>query len=246
MAADREIRFPGESDEYRRERSRLLDAEVELRRAIERVAAQRRALPPGGPVPDDYTFEDATEGGAEVPFSELFEPRRDTLVIYSFMFPRHPSDARPGPREGETAQLPLAETPCASCASFLDSLDRAAPHLAQHLNLAVVAKSAPERIRAFARERGWQNLRLLSSRNNGYNRDYHAETTEGEQLPILNVFVRDADELRHSWAAELMFEPGEDGGDPRHLDSIWPIWNVLDMTPDGRGADSDFPSHDYE
>jgi len=246
VAVNHDIRFPGESDEYRRERNRLLEAEIELRRAIESVAAQRRALPPGGPVPDDYTFEDATGEGGEVRFSELFEPGKDTLVIYSFMFPRHPSDTRPGPREGETARLPLAETPCASCSSFLDSLDRAAPHLAQRVNLAVVAKSAPERIRRFARDRGWRNLRLLSSQNTGYNRDYQAETPEGEQLPILNVFVRDGDELRHSWAAEVMFEPGDEGGDPRHLDLIWPIWNVLDMTPDGRRSDQDFPRHDYE
>ena len=103
------IRFPGESDEYRRERNRLLEAETRLRRAIEQVAAQRRALPPGGVVPDDYRFEEASDGG-EVRFSELFEPGKDTLVIYSFMFPRYSGDTRPGPAEGETAKLPLAET----------------------------------------------------------------------------------------------------------------------------------------
>src|SRR5213082_1310576 len=93
------IRFPGESEEYRRERNRLLDAEVELRRAIERVAAQRRELPPGGVVPDDYRFESAADGGGEVRFSELFEPGKDTLVVYSFMFPRWPGDTRPGPAD---------------------------------------------------------------------------------------------------------------------------------------------------
>ena len=109
------------------------------------------------------------------------------------MFPRWSGDTRPGPARGETARLPLAETPCPSCTSILDSLDGAARHLAQRLNLAVVAKSDPERIRTFAGERGWRDLRLLSSRNNTYNRDYHAETPEGEQVPILNVFVRDGD-----------------------------------------------------
>jgi predicted dithiol-disulfide oxidoreductase (DUF899 family) len=97
----------------------------------------------------------------------------------------------------------------------------------------VVAKSDPDRIRTFAGERGWRHLRLLSSRNNTYNRDYHAETPEGEQAPILNVFVRDGHPLRHSWATELMFAPGDEGGDPRHVDSIWPIWSVLDMTSKG-------------
>jgi predicted dithiol-disulfide oxidoreductase (DUF899 family) len=240
------IHFPGESGEYRRERNRLLEAEIELRRAIERVAAQRRALPPGGAVPDDYRFEEVVGGGGEVRFSELFAPGRDALVIYSFMFPRWSGDTRPGPAGGETARLPLAETPCPSCTSILDSLDGAAPHLAERLNLAVVAKSEPERIGAFAWERGWRHLRLLSSRNTTYNRDYHAETPEGEQVPILNVFVRDGERIRHSWATELMFAPRDAGEDPRHVDSIWPIWSVLDMTPEGRATEPDFPKLDYQ
>ena len=156
---DSGIRFPGESEEYRRERNRLLEAEAGLRRALEAVAAQRRALPLGGVVPDDYRFEEAFDG-REVRFSELFEAGKDTLVIYSFMFPRYSGDTRPGPAEGETARLPLSETPCASCTSILDSLDGAALHLGRRLNLAVVAKSDPDRIRNFARERGWRNLRL--------------------------------------------------------------------------------------
>jgi predicted dithiol-disulfide oxidoreductase (DUF899 family) len=236
--AEHDIRFPGESGEYRRERNLLLDAEMDLRRAIERVAAQRRALPLGGPVPEDYRFEEVAEGGGEASFSELFAPGRDTLVIYSFMFPRSSGDTRPGPG-GETGKLPLAETPCPSCTSILDSLDGAARHLRRAINLAVVAKSDPERIRTFARERGWRHLRLLSSRNNTYNRDYHAETAEGEQIPIVNVFVRDGDQLRHTWATELMFAPRDGGQDARHVDSIWPIWNVLDMIPTGRESDEE-------
>jgi predicted dithiol-disulfide oxidoreductase (DUF899 family) len=244
LSIDPDISFPGESGEYRRERNRLLEAEVELRRSIERVAAQRRTLPPGGAVPEDYRFEDVADSGGEVRFSELFAAGRDTLVVYSFMFPRWPGDTRPGPA-GETGKLPLAETPCASCTSILDSLDGAALHLQDPLNLAVVAKSDPERVRTFARERGWRNLRLLSSRNNSYNRDYHAETAEGSQVPILNVFVRDGDQIRHAWATELMFAPRDEGEDPRHVDSIWPIWSVLDMTPQGRGGESNFPGLDY-
>jgi predicted dithiol-disulfide oxidoreductase (DUF899 family) len=224
----------------------LLEAEVGLRRAIERVAAQRRALPPGGIVSDDYRFQQATAGGGKVKLSELFAPGKDTVVIYSFMFPRSPGDTRPGPASGETARLPLAETPCASCTSILDSLDGAAPHLAQRVNLAVVAKSDPERIGNFARERGWRHLRLLSSAENTYNHDYHAESPEGAQLPILNVFVRDGDAIRHSWATELMFAARDEGEDPRHVDLMWPIWNVLDMTPEGRGTGSDLPALHYE
>jgi predicted dithiol-disulfide oxidoreductase (DUF899 family) len=246
LSVDPDIRFPGESGEYRRERNRLLEAEIELRRAIERVAAQRRALPPGGDVPEDYRFEAAVGVAGEVGFSELFAPGKDTLAIYSFMFPRGSGDTRPGPAGGETARLPLAETPCPSCTSILDSLDGAARHLAQRLNLAVVAKSDPGRIATFARERGWRHLRLLSSRNNTYNRDYHAETPEGEQMPVLNVFVRDGRRIRHWWATELLFASRDEGEEPRHVDSIWPIWNLLDMTPLGRGTEPDFPGLDYE
>ena len=237
------VRFPGESDQYRRERDRLLEAEIELRRAIERAAAQRRALPLGGTVPADYRFEAA--GGGEVSFSELFSPAKNTLVIYSFMFPRSSGDTRPAAAEGETTAWPLTETPCPSCASILDGLDGAAPHLAQRLNLAVVAKAAPDRIHAFARERGWRNLRLLSSRNSPYNRDYHAETERGEQLPMLNVFVREAQRIRHFWASELLFAKGPPGEETRHVDLIWPIWHVLDVTPAGRGDGPNFPGLDY-
>ncbi len=239
-----QMRFPHETEEYRRARNRLLDAEIELRRTIERVATQRRALPPGGVVPDDYLFEKAS--GGEVRFSELFRSGKDALVIYSFMFPRSPGDSRPAPADGDTARLPLAETPCPSCTSILDSLDGAARHLTHRLNLAVVAKSAPDRLAAFARERGWRHLMLLSSTNNTYNRDYHAETAEGDQLPILNVFVREGAEFRHSWASELLFAPAEPGEERRHVDSIWPIWNVLDTTPEGRGTESNFPALRYE
>jgi predicted dithiol-disulfide oxidoreductase (DUF899 family) len=241
---DSGIRFPGESEEYRRERNRLLEAEAGLRRAIEQVAAQRRALPRGGVVPEDYRFEQASDG-VEVRFSELFEAGKDTLVIYSFMFPRYSGDTRPGPSDGETARLLLSETPCPSCTSILDSLDGAVAHLTRRLNLAVVAKSDPDRIRTFARERGWRYLRLLSSRSNFYNRDYHAETPEGEQMPILSVFVRAGDQFRHTWSSELMYAPRDEGLEARHVDSIWPIWNVLDVTPDGRGNESNFPALGY-
>jgi predicted dithiol-disulfide oxidoreductase (DUF899 family) len=239
-------RFPGESAEYRLAREQLLDAEVELRRAVERVAAQRRALPLGGAVPEDYVFEEAGAGGGSLRFSELFAPGKDTLVIYSFMFPRYSGDTRPGPSEGETARLALAETPCPSCTSILDSLDGAAPHLAQLINLVVVAKSDPHRIAAFAQELGWRNLRMLSSRNNAYNLHYLAEDPESGQRPILNVFTREGDGFRHRWATELMFAPRDEGEDPRHVDSIWPLWNVLDMTPGGRAGAEDIPAGHYD
>jgi predicted dithiol-disulfide oxidoreductase (DUF899 family) len=129
------------------------------------------------------------------------------------------------------------DAPCPACSSILDSLDGAARHLSQRVALAVVAKAEAPRIRDYARHRSWRNLRLLSSAANRYNRDYLAEGADGAQWPILNVFARDGGEIRHFWASELMDAPREPGQEPRHVDFIWPIWQVLDVTPAGRGAD---------
>ena len=178
------VTFPGESADYRAARDRLLEREIELRRLTEAVAEERRALPPGGLVPEDYAFHGAGPDGApvEVRLSELFVPGRDSLVIYSFMFPRDSRDDRPGPREGETARLPLAEGPCPSCVAMIDQLDGAAEHVNQRVSLVVVAKTPIERLAAFVRERGWQRIRVLSSDGTSYNRDYHGEGEQGGQI----------------------------------------------------------------
>jgi predicted dithiol-disulfide oxidoreductase (DUF899 family) len=228
------IAFPGESAAYRAARDRLLEQEVELRRAMEAVAAARRELPPGGIVPEDYVFQGRGEGDAptDVRLAELFAPGKDSLVIYSFMFPRDPSDDRPGPAVGETAQLPLAEGPCPSCVAFIDQLEGLAEHAAQQINLAIVAKSP--RVQTFARERGWKHLRFLSSAGTTFNRDYLAESTEGHQRPMLNVFHRDGDTIRHFWGSEVFYAPTEPGQDPRHVGTIEPLWNLFDLTREGR------------
>ncbi len=233
------IRFPGESAEYRTARARLLDQEIELRRAMERVAAARRDLPPGGAVPEDYVFQGPGPSGAptDVRLSDLFAPGRDSLVIYSAMFPRDPSDDRPGPSGGKTALLPILEGPCPSCTALVDQLDGAAEHASQRLNLAVVARTSLPRLLAFAEERGWRRLRLLSSAGSTYNRDYHAETAAGDQRPMLNVFHRDGETIRHSWGSELLYAPTDPGQDPRHVGTLEPLWNLFDFTPEGRPTD---------
>jgi predicted dithiol-disulfide oxidoreductase (DUF899 family) len=219
------ITFPGESPEYRAARNQLLEQEVRLRREMEAVAAARRALPPGGPVPEDYVFE----GERAVRLSELFAPGRDSLAIYSFMFPRDPGDDRPGRRDG----------PCPSCVALLDQLDGTALHVAPKMNFAVVARAPADELLAFGRERGWRHLRLLSSHANTYNRDYHAETPEGHQRPMLNVFHRDGDTIRHFWGSELFHAPAEPGQDPRHVGTLEPSWNMFDLTREGRDPDWD-------
>jgi predicted dithiol-disulfide oxidoreductase (DUF899 family) len=230
------VTFPGESAEYRAARERLLEREIGLRREMEAVAAARRDLPPGGAVPDDYVFQGAGADGSptDVRLSELFAPGKDSLAIYSFMFPRDPTDERPGAATGDTASLPLVEAPCPSCVAFLDQLEGLAEHAEQHLNLAVVAKSPLGRVLTFGAERGWRRLRLLSSAGTTYNSDYLAETPEGHQRPMLNVFHRDGDAIRHFWGSELFYAPADPGQDPRHVGTIEPLWNLFDLTREGR------------
>lgn len=218
-----DIAFPGESPQYREARNLLLEQEMELRRVAESVAVARRALPPGGVIPQDYAFDSATAdgGSVQVTLSELFAPGQDTLILYSFMFPRSPEE----------------DLPCPSCTAFLDSFDGAAQHIIQRVNLAVVAKAPLSRIVAHANERGWRRLRLLSSAPNTYNRDYLGEAENGQQLPMLNVFHRDGTKIRHFWGSELLYAPPDPGQDPRHGDTIDALWNLFDFTPDGRGTD---------
>jgi len=216
------VRFPGESAEYRSARDALLESEIELRRATEAVAAKRRTLPLGGEVTQDYVFEEPDGDGnsssvREVRLSDLFSEGQDTLILYSFMY---------GPEMKEA---------CPSCTSILDSLDGAAPHVTQRVNLAVAAKSPVPRILQHARKRGWHNLRLISSGESSYNVDYQGETASGEQTPMLNVFTRRDGRIHHTWASEMMLLKGDPVQDPRHVDMIWPIWSLFDLTPEGRG-----------
>jgi len=213
------IRFPGESDAYRSARDALLAEEIALREQVAAVAARRAGLPPGGAAAREYGFEalDDAGGSVEVGLSDLFTGERDALFVYGLMYG------------------PDASTPCPMCCSFLDALDGNAHHLGQRLDLVVVARSPVARTARLARERGWRNLRLLSSAGSSFPLDYHLESAAGEQLPMANVFVRGDDEVRHHWGTEMLHAGLE--GQPRHLDLMWPLWNVLDTIPAGRGED---------
>ncbi len=223
------LSIPNESPAYRAARNALLAEEMELRRQVERVAAARRALPPGGPLLEDYEF--AGENGP-VRLSQLFRPRHDTLAIYSFMF---------GPERPR---------PCPGCTHFLDGLNGMGAHIQQRINLAVVAKSPLERTLAFAGERGWRNLPLLSTDGNSYDRDYYGDTSAVSEamrtqqeyehgqdwdMPMLNVFRREGETIRHFWGSELLYVPADAGQEYRHNDLLDPLWNMLDVTPEGRG-----------
>lgn len=220
------FRFPGETEEYRRARDALLDAEVGLRRQAELVAAQRRSLPLGGSVTDDYAFQEWDAGARaarSVRLSELFQPGKDTLFIYSFMF-------NPGP-----TGVPL-EVPCPLCTSMMDGLDGALEHLGRQINFAVATKAPIERFEAHAQARGWRRARLLSTADTTYNRDYRAETSDADQRPMATVFVQRDRAIHHFWSSELLTAPAEPGEHPRHVDFMWPIWAILDTTPSGRDS----------
>src|SRR5262245_3319919 len=166
MEASMGVTFPNESPEYRKARDKLLRCETALRREMEAVAAELRALPPGGAVPQDYAFDHIGAAGApaKVRLSELFRPGTETLILYHFMFPRHCSDKRRGPAGGPASKLPLAEGPCPSCTALLDNWEGAVPHVeGLGVNIAAVAKAPIERVAAFAAHRGWRNLKLLSA-----------------------------------------------------------------------------------
>lgn len=214
--------FPNEPQNYRVARDNLLAAEMELRSQIEEVAAKRRALPLGGALKEDYVLTEGSHDlsiagqARQTKFSELFAQGKNTLVVYSFMF------------------APNAN-PCPACTSLIDGLDGMATHIRDRMNFAVFAKAPINEFRAWGQTRGWRNLRLLSTGQTTYNSDYNAETKDNSQTPVINVFRRTNDGIFHSWASEIVFAPWPEGMHPRHADSIWPLWNVFDLTPDGRG-----------
>lgn len=217
------IRFPGESAEYRAARNALLAEEIELRRHIERVAAQRRALPPGGAVPEDYRFEG--EHGP-VSLSEMFG-RHDTLITYNWMFG------------------PTRERPCPMCTSLLGAYDGEMADILQRVAFAVIARAPIERLVAFKKERGWRHLQVYSSGANRFNQDYAGEDPEGDDTPAINVFTKRGGEVRHFWAEEMGPQTADPGQDPRGAPDPMPIWTLLDMTPGGRGTDW-YPKLEYD
>ncbi len=220
LAVKNKSRFPNESPEYRKARNALLAEEIELRRHIERVAALRRALPLGGKVPEDYTF-DGEQG--VVPLSDLFADKK-TLVIYSMMF---------GPQR---------ERACPMCTAMLTSWDGTIRNLRERVAIAVTARSPIARFLDFKTERGWRHLPIYSDTKGDYTRTY--VTAEDGDVPALNVFTRHDGTIYHFWAGEMnndMADPGQDGRGAPDAD---PLWTILDMTPEGRGSDW-YPKLEY-
>jgi predicted dithiol-disulfide oxidoreductase (DUF899 family) len=214
-------RWKGESADYRRARAALLAEEIALRRQIQRVAEQRRALPPG-PVAKDYRFLD--EQGREIGLAEMFG-QHDTLFTYLWMY---------GPER---------ERPCPMCTSFVGSFDIPAPDIEQRLSMAIIGRSPVARQLAFARERGWHNLKFYQTIGEDFARDYNWVVDDEEWAGVL-VWTRGGGDVRLFWAAEGGPETADPGFDPHLAPDPTPLWNVLDWTPAGRDAEW-YPKLDY-
>ena len=217
----RQTNLPNESPEYLTKREKLRLAEIELMRQRERVAELRRALPPGAAI-QDYEFiegptslDDGDEPVRKVRLSKLFTAPDRSLVIYQFMFGKKQTNA------------------CPMCTAWIDAFNGVAHHLAQNVDFAVVAAADPATLRAHARNRGWNRLRLLSAGESTFKYDLGSEDQEGNQDSTISVFSRGADgTLRHFYSGHPWL--GEDIKE-RGIDELNPIWNVLDLTPQGRG-----------
>jgi predicted dithiol-disulfide oxidoreductase (DUF899 family) len=237
-----QLSFPNESAEYRRARNALLDAETALRRQLEAVAAQRRALPLGGKILEDYEFEwiGADERPEKVRLSQLFGDH-PSVLLYSFMY---------GPERDQ---------PCPGCTHTLDGLDGSVFHADHRFPTYIVAKSPIARLQALARKRAWRNLKLLSTEGNDYSHHYFGDTSKfGAAMraehgyepgknwdePMYNVFHREGDgTIRHFWGSEMLYVQEEPGQHHRAGDLVDPVWGLFDLSPEGRG--DFFPKLNY-
>ncbi|MGY3607151.1 MULTISPECIES: DUF899 family protein [unclassified Bradyrhizobium] len=213
LAATNTTRRPNESADYRLARQALLVEEIELRRQIERVAALRRALPPGGEVTKAYEFVGERGKGG---FPELFGDKQ-TLVIYSYMF---------GPQR---------EKPCPMCTSFMGTWEAKLPDVEQRIAFVFVARSPIERLVAAKQARGWTRHKIFSDMSGDYTRDY--VSVDDADMPAYNVFTRRDGTIRHFWSGEMGSKMSDPGQDPRGAPDIDPLWTILDTTPEGRGTD---------
>jgi predicted dithiol-disulfide oxidoreductase (DUF899 family) len=221
LASKRQPRVKDESPAYAQAREALLAEEIRLRRHIESVAEQRRALPPGPVIAKDYRFIDPT--GNEVGLADLFGDKH-VLLTYFWM------DGPERPR------------PCPMCTNLLGPLDANAADLEQRIAVAVIGRSPVERQYAFKVERGWRNLKFHQTVGDDYAIDFGGfDPASGWEFPVLAVFQKertgDETAVRLFWMGELSGEMSDPGQDPRGAPDPAPLWTMLDLTPEGRGTD---------
>lgn len=224
LAKHRRTAFPNESAQYAEARERLLAQEIEFRRQMTRLAEHRQALPPGPLVEKDYRFRDAA--GADLGLIDLFGEHR-TLITYFWMF---------GPQR---------DRPCPMCTNWLGSVDGNAADVKQRAALKILGRSPVARQQAFADERGWRNLDFVETVGDDYARDLGVLTPGGDEYPALVIYQRDGDGVRAFYSAEMPAEAADPGQDPRTAPDIASFWNLLDLTPEGRGTDW-YPKLSYD
>jgi predicted dithiol-disulfide oxidoreductase (DUF899 family) len=214
-----ELRYPNESKEYRTARESLLEEEQELVAKVKAVAESRRNLPLGGQLKEDYVLQWANDGkvGRSVKFSELFGDK-NTLLLYSFMFG------------------PGWDHPCPSCTSLIDGFDRAWYQVTRNAAFVAIAKAPAERINTWAKQRGWSQIELVSGFDSTYQADYKCQgDSEDQQWPVMHVFRKLDGKIFHFWGTETV---------SNHVDTVWPYWNLMDFTPEGR-PDYDTPPQKF-
>jgi predicted dithiol-disulfide oxidoreductase (DUF899 family) len=208
--------MPGAADEYRAAREELHRAEVALKNQIETVAAQRRALPPGPEIPD-YQF---LEGDKPIRLSQLFEDGKPELVIYHLMYWADDDEF------------------CPMCSMWVDGLNAVAKHIERRANFAVASRAPVDKLQAWAKQRGWKNVRLLSDDGAAFARDTGAEDVDGDPVETVVVFTKDGSTIRNTYLTHAYIL-----GDWRFIDLLNPVWHVFDLLPSGR--DEWHPSNDY-
>jgi predicted dithiol-disulfide oxidoreductase (DUF899 family) len=223
LAATRTPPFPGESAEYAKAREALLAEEIELRRHLTRVAGQRQALPAGPSITRDYRFKDGN--GDDVGLADLFGDHH-TLITYFWMY---------GPQR---------ERPCPMCTNFLGGANGNAVDIEQRAAFKILGRSSVERQRAFATERGWRDLEFVQTIGDDYANDLGLLDADGNESPAFVVYQKDGDSVRLFYSAEMPMDAADPGQDPRTGPDLAPLWNVLDLTPEGRGTDW-YPKLEY-
>ena len=223
LAAKRQPRFPNESAAYASAREALLAEEIEFRRHLTRLTQIRQALPPGPVVSKNYLFRDET--GTEVRLLDLFG-QHSTLITYLWMY---------GPQR---------QRPCPMCTNWLGGVNGNAVDIKQRAALKILGRSSVERQKAFAAERGWRNLDFVQTIGDEYANDLGVLTATGDEYPALVVYRKDGDKVRVFYAAEMPFEAADPGQDPRTAPDVAPLWNLLDLTPEGRGQNW-YPKLEY-
>jgi predicted dithiol-disulfide oxidoreductase (DUF899 family) len=220
LAATNKAHYPNESAQYRAARNELLVEEIELRRQLERVAARRRELPPGGEILRDFQL---TSEAGPVPFSSLFADK-DTLLVYSMMY---------------GAQR---KSPCPMCTSLLAAWNGLAVNLGQRAAMAITARSPIACLIEFKKQRGFANLPFVSDSTGEYTRAY--VNADDADVPGFSVFSRGDGVIRHFYSAEMSGTMADPGQDPRGGPDLDPLWLLLDFTPEGRGTDW-YPQLEY-